>query len=82
MAVAMMATLFNNCDVLAAESRKTVVQDEVCENKSTTTAAEEKYKGGKGKDELKKGNAKKINARLDDLEEKFETQRATQKKNP
>ena len=80
MAVAVMATLFNNCDVFAAESGKTVVQDEVRENKSTTTATEDKDKVGKGKDELKKGDAKKINARLDELDEKFEEQRATHKK--
>ena len=70
MAMALVATLFNNCDVLAAESGKTVVQDEVRENK---TAVEEKSK-------LKKGDAKKINARLDELDEKFEAQRAMQKK--
>ena len=80
MAVAMMATLFNNCDALAAESGKTVVQDEVRENKSTTTAAEDKDKVGTHKDKLKKGDAKKINARLDELDEKFEAQRATQRK--
>ena len=50
------------------------------ENKSTTTAAEDKNKVGKGKDKLKKGDAKKINARLDELYEKFEAQRATQRK--
>ena len=70
MAMALVATLFNNCDALAAESGKEVVQDEVRENK---TAAEEKSK-------MKKGDAKKINARLDELDEKFEAQRAMQKK--
>ena len=79
MAVAVMATLFNNCDVFAAESGKTVVQDEVREN-NTSTAAEDKDKVGKGKDKLKKGDAKKINARLDELDEKFEVQRAMQRK--
>ena len=78
MAVAMMATLFNNCDVFAAESGKTVVQDEVREN-NTSTATEDKDKGGNSKDKLKKGDAKKINARLDELDEKFESQRAIQK---
>ena len=79
MAVALMATLFNNCDVFAAESGKTVVQDEVREN-NTSTATEDKDKGGNSKDKLKKGDAKKINARLDELDEKFEEQRAMQKK--
>ena len=78
MAVAVMATLFNNCDALAAESGKEVVQDEVRENK-TATATEEKDKVGKRKDKLEKGDAKKINARLDELDEKFESQRAIQK---
>ena len=70
MAMALVATLFNNCDALAAESGKEVVQDEVREN---NTAAEEKSK-------MKKGDSKKINARLDELDEKFEAQRAMQKK--
>ena len=78
MAVALMATLFNNCDVFAAESGKTVVQDEVREN-NTSTATEDKDKGGNSKDKLKKGDAKKINARLDELDEKFESQRAIQR---
>lgn len=71
LAAAMMATLFGQCDVQAAESEKSVVQDEVRNNKSST-ASEEKTK-------LKKGDAKKINARLDELDEKFESQRAIQK---
>ena len=71
LAAAMMATLFGQCDVQAAESEKSVVQDEVRNNKSST-ASEEKTK-------LKKGEAKKINARLDELDEKFESQRAIQK---
>lgn len=72
LAVAMLTTLFGQCDVQAAESEKSVVQDEVRDNKSST-AAEEKIK-------LKKGDAKKINARLDELDEKFEAQSATQRK--
>ena len=78
MAVAVMATLFNNCDALAAESVKEVVQDEVRGNK-TATANEDKDKVGKRKDKLKKDDEKKINARLDELDEKFESQRAIEK---
>ena len=73
MAVALMATLFNQCDVMAAESEKAVVQDE-----STTAADKDKVE--KLKDKLKKSDAKKINARIDELDEKFETQRAMQEK--
>ncbi|MBO4780612.1 MAG: TrbG/VirB9 family P-type conjugative transfer protein [Selenomonadaceae bacterium] len=79
MAMAIMATLFNQCDVQAAEPEKSVMQDEVRENKTSTTA-EDKNKVEKHKDKLKKGDAKKINARLDELDEKFETQSATQRK--
>lgn len=79
LATALVATLFNNCDVLAAESEKTVTQDEVRENK-TETVAEDKNDGGKHKDKLKKSDAKRINARLDELDEKFELQRAMQEK--
>lgn len=73
MAVALMATLFNQCDVMAAESEKAVVQDE-------STAAEDKNKVDTRKDKLKKSGAKEINARIDELNEKFETQRAMQEK--
>lgn len=79
MAMAIMATLFGQCDVQAAESEKSVVQDEVRENKTSTTA-EDKNKVEKHNDKLKKDDAKKINARLDELDEKFEAQRATQRK--
>ena len=79
MAMALVATLFNNCDALAAESGKEVVQDEVRENK-TAIATEEKDKVGKRKEKLEKGDAKKINARLDELDEKFEAQSAMQRK--
>ena len=75
-AMAMMATLFSQCDVMAAESEKAVVQ---AEDKSST-AAEDKSKVGTRKDKLKKGDAKAINARIDELDEKFETQREVQKK--
>lgn len=79
MAMAIMATLFNQCDVQAAESEKAVVQDEVRENKSAATA-EDKNKVEKRKDKKKKIDSKEINARIDELDEKFEEQRATQKK--
>ena len=78
LAVAMMATLFGQCDVHAAESEKSVVQDEVRNNK-TSTAAEDKNKVEKRNDKKKKIDSKKINARLDELDEKFESQRAIQK---
>lgn len=79
MAMAIMATLFNQCDVQAAESEKAVVQDEVRENKTATTA-EDKNKVEKRKDKKKKIDSKEINARIDELDEKFEEQRSTQKK--
>lgn len=79
LAVAMMATLFNQCDVQAAESEKSVMQDEVRENKTATTA-EDKNKVEKGKDKKKKIDTKEINARIDELDEKFEAQREIQKK--
>ena len=79
MAMAIMATLFNNCDALAAESGKTVVQDEVRENKTSTTA-EDKNKVEKRNDKKKKIDSKEIHARIDELDEKFEEQRATQRK--
>lgn len=79
MTVAMIVTLFNSCDALAAESEKTVVQDEVRENETSTTA-DDKNDVGKRKDKLKKGDARKIHARLDELEEKFEAQRAMQER--
>ncbi len=79
MAVAMMATLFNQCDVQAAESEKAVLQDEVRENKSATTA-EDKNKVEKRKDKKKKIDSKEINARIDELDEKFDSQREIQKK--
>ena len=53
LAVAIMATLFNQCEVQAAESEKAVVQDEVRENKTATTA-EDKNKVEKCKDKKKK----------------------------
>lgn len=77
--MAIMATLFNQCDVQAAESEKAVVQDEVRENKTATTA-EDKNKVEKRKDKKKKIDSKEINARIDELDEKFEEQRSTQKK--
>lgn len=52
-AVAIMATLFNQCDVQAAESEKSVAQDEVREN-NTSTTAEDKNKVEKRKDKKKK----------------------------
>ena len=79
MAMAIMATLFNQCDVQAAESEKAVLQDEVRENKSAATA-EDKNKVEKRKDKKKKIDSKEISARIDELDEKFEEQRATQKK--
>ena len=79
MAMVIMATLFNQCEVQAAESEKAVVQDEVRENKMATTA-EDKNKVEKRKDKKKKIDSKEINARIDELDEKFEEQRATQKK--
>ncbi|MBR0287649.1 MAG: hypothetical protein IJQ82_01590, partial [Selenomonadaceae bacterium] len=79
LAMAVMATLFNQCEVQAAESEKTVVQDEVHENKSAIIA-EDKNKVEKRKDKKKKIDSKEINARIDELDEKFEEQRATQKK--
>jgi len=77
--MAIMATLFNQCEVQAAESEKAVVQAEVRENKSAATA-EDKNKVEKRKDKKKKIDSKEINARIDELDEKFEEQRATQKK--
>ena len=77
--MAIMATLFNQCDVQAAESEKAVLQDEVRENKSAATA-EDKNKVEKRKDKKKKIDSKEISARIDELDEKFEEQRATQKK--
>ena len=79
MTMAIMATLFNQCEVQAAESEKAVVQDEVRENKSAATA-EDKNKVEKRKDKKKKIDSKEISARIDELDEKFEEQRATQKK--
>ena len=79
MAMAIIATLFNQCEVQAEESEKAVVQDEVRENKSATTA-EDKNKVEKRKDKKKKIDSKEINARIDELDEKFEKQRATQRK--
>ena len=79
LAMAIMATLFNQCDVQAAESEKAVLQDEVRENKSAATA-EDKNKVEKRKDKKKKIDSKEISARIDELDEKFEEQRATQKK--
>lgn len=77
--MAIMATLFNQYEVQAAESEKSVVQDEVRENKSATTV-EDKNKVEKRNDKKKKSDSKEINARIDELDEKFEKQRATQKK--
>ena len=79
LATALVATLFNNCDVLAAESEKTFAPDEVRENKMETVA-EDKNDGGEHKDKLKKSDARRINARFDELDEKFELQRAMQEK--
>ena len=79
MAMAIMATLFNQCDVQAAEPEKSVVQDEVRKNKMSTTA-EDKNKVEKRNDKKKKIDSKEINARIDELDEKFEEQRATQRK--
>lgn len=75
-AMAMMATLFSQCDVMAADAEKSVVQSE----DKSSTAAEDKNKVGTRKDKLKKGDAKAINARIDELDEKFESQREVQKK--
>ena len=79
MAMAIMATMFGQCDVQAAESEKSVVQDEVRENKTSTTA-EDKNKVEKRNDKKKKIDSKEINARIDELDEKFEEQKATQRK--
>ena len=79
MAVAVMATLFNQCDVQAAEPEKSVVQGEIRENKTSTTA-EDKNKVEKRNDKKKKIDSKEINARIDELDEKFEEQKATQRK--
>ena len=73
-AVALTATLFSQCDVMAADAEKAVVQDEVRENKSSISAEDTR------KEKLKKGDAKAINARIDELDEKFEAQRAMQEK--
>ena len=78
LAMALVATLFNQCDVQAAESEKAIVQDKILENKSTPTV-ENKSKGGTGKDKLRKSDSKEIKARIDELDEKFESQRAIQK---
>ena len=71
---AVTATLFSQCDVMAADAEKAVVQDEVRENKSSISAEDTR------KEKLKKGDAKAINARIDELDEKFEAQRAMQEK--
>ena len=60
--MAIMATLFNQCDVQAAESEKAVVQAEVRENQSAATAED------KNKDKKKKIDSKEIKARIDELD--------------
>lgn len=68
LAMALMATMFNHCEVLAAE--KNISQEEV-----QVFESEEKSKKNLSQKEIKT-----VNVRIDELNEKIEEQRAIQKK--
>ena len=74
LAMAVMATIFNHCDVLAAESAKNVVEEEVQVYESTDKQEEKSKKLGSKKE------IKAVNNRIDELNQKLEEQQIMQEK--
>lgn len=74
LAIAVMATMFNHCEVMAAESDKNVVREEV---QVLDTASDEK---ANKKKVVSKNEVKKADCRIEELNQKIEEQQAMQEK--
>ena len=73
MAIAVMATMFSHCNVMAAESNKNV-EEEVQAFESTDNQEEKSTKSGSKKE------IKAVNSRIDELNQKIEEQQIMQEK--
>ena len=74
LAMAIMATMFNHCAVMAAESDKNVVEEEVQVYEATDNQEEKSKKIGSKKE------IKAVNNRIDELNQKLEEQQIMQEK--
>ena len=72
LAMAIMATMFNHCAVMAAESDKNVVEEEVQVYDATDNQEEKSKKIGSKKE------IKAVNSRIDELNQKLEEQQIMQ----
>ena len=69
LALAVMATMFNNCEVMAAESNQNISEEKV-----------QIFESEADKKIISKNELKKLNSRIDELNQKFKEQQEMQEK--
>ena len=74
LALAVMATMFNNCEVMAAESSQNISEEKVQVFNSDADKRDSKKKI------VSKNELKKVNSRIDELNQKFKEQQEMQEK--
>jgi len=74
LALAVMATMFNNCEVMAAESSQNISEEKVQVFNSDADKKDSKKKI------VSKNELKKVNSRIDELNQKFKEQQEMQEK--